>query len=125
MAGKEGALDTYATLTIPDVRCWAWELPLQLLKETRTQKELGRLGAAVLLGDPDEDVFRGRLGVLHKQVGISVLVDVACVYQIILELVALALVQASPSSIVCRGVRNGITFCQQIRPPPASQSAPE
>ena len=50
--------------------------------------QLGRLGAAIVDGDLDQDVLGRRLGVLDEDVEVAVLVEDAGVEQLVLELAA-------------------------------------
>ena len=62
--------------------------PLVAEPERRQDVQLGRLRAAVVDGDLDQDVFGRLLGVLDEDVEVAILVEHAGVEQFILELVA-------------------------------------
>ena len=55
--------------------------------ERRQDVELGRLGAAVVDADPDEDVLGRLLGILDEHVQVAILIEDARVEQLVLELV--------------------------------------
>ena len=64
--------------------------PLIAEPERRQDVQLGRLGAAVVDGDLDQDVFGRLLGVFDEHVEVAILVEHAGVEQFVLELVAAA-----------------------------------
>src|SRR5262249_42106133 len=59
--------------------------PIVAEPQGREEVERGRLGAAVVSTDADEDVLRRRLGVLHEDVEVAVLVEHAGVEQLVLK----------------------------------------
>ena len=64
--------------------------PLVAEPERRQDVQLGRLRAAVVDGDLDQDVFGRLLGIFHEHVEVAVLVEHARVEQFVLHLVPAA-----------------------------------